>query len=597
MKSFRKALAFLLSAAMSVCVFTGCGDKTENDGEQNSTGESTVSTGESQKEESNKELKLVKEDQVYRFSSGSDVTGLNPITNTTQPDNGLQHLILETLVADVADENDVSTIKPCMAESWDISDDGKVYTFHIRQNAKWSDGVDFTADDIVYTYQVMANPESAATNAWYFDGVIENFKEAHYSGAENGDGTVNPEVAPEEIGVKAIDAKTLEITLIKPTPYFLGLIALPKPIRKDLYEKYGSEYGSSVDKVATNGMFNLVKWDQDIQMDLEKNPTYWDVENVKLERIERKIIKESSTHAQSLLNGDIDVGSSRDPKWINMLDETKSFRTIHLVGSSTEFYTFNCDNKYLKNAKVRQAFSLAIDREKLVEEIWEGKAEPIYSMMSPVTGYNGKFYYDVANHENEAVKTLATENPDPKALLIEGLKELGLDPDPSKVTLSLVSRGTTEFSKKSAEWQKQNIESILGITLEIDLIEWNIMWDRVDAGDYDVATAGWTPDYNDPYGLLSIYHPVNGYFSAKATNWKGEDADKFAKLLDDSELETDPDKRLEMLVEAEKILVGSSAVIAPTTVGSNNSYLANYVKGYHANSVSYVDYSKIYIEK
>ncbi|MEG0895088.1 MAG: peptide ABC transporter substrate-binding protein, partial [Oscillospiraceae bacterium] len=526
MKLFRKTLALLLAAAMSVCVFTGCGDKTE--GEKTSSGDATVSTGDTgdtSKEDSGN-LELVKEDQVFIYSEMSDAVGLNPILNSTGPDNGAQTKMIEGLVVAVADENGAGVIKGSMAEKWDMNEDGTVYTFHIRDNAKWSDGVDFTADDFVYTLRLMADPVVACTNAWLFDGIIKDFGAALYSGMDDGEGGTNPVVAPDAIGVKAIDAKTVEITLEKPTPYFLELLAGAKPVRQDLYEKYGAEYGSSLDKVAMNGMFLLEQWDQKLQMTFVKNPTYWNAENVKLEKIVVKIIEDPATDAQSLLNGDIDLSGSKDPKWIQMFEDSGKFNKVPYIAFNPEWYIFNAANKYLKNTKVRQALSLSIDRERFVSELREGKAVPLYSLHTPVMGYDGQFFQDYIGGRNQFVKQMMDENPDPKALLIEGLKELGLDPDPSKVTITLVSRGTSEFSKKAGEWMKQEVESKLGINLEIDMIEWNIMWDRVKVGEYEIATAGFGPYYNDPYGLLCLFDPVNGYFNSSKTGWTGPDADK-----------------------------------------------------------------------
>lgn len=578
MRNFSKITAVLLAAMITMTALSGCGgDKPAN---SSSTGTSTsvsTSTGSSEAPDKNTAEK------VYTFSSASAVIGLNPIINTTGPDNGAQDFFLETLVADVADENNVSIIKPSMASSWDVSEDGTVYTFHIRPEAKWSDGVDFTAHDLVYTYQMMATPDVASTNAWLFDGIIKNYGDALYAKGKN----------PDEIGVKAIDDKTLEITLEKATPYFLELLSGAKPIRKDLYEKFGGEYGSAFDKVAMNGMYTIESWDQNVQMTLVKNPNYWDAANVKINKINRKVITEKATNAQAFLSGEIDILSTKDPDWVSIIEADDRFIKIESVDNSPEFYSFNCANKYFKNPKIRLAFSLAIDRPKMINDLMDAAGEPLYSMMpsvSGVAGIDGKLYSEVVNNENQIMQTMATKYPDPKALLIEGLKEEGLDPDPAKVDVTLLSRGTGEFSKKMAEWMVQEYREKLGIELKIDVIEWNIMWDRLDAGDYDIVTAGWGPYYNDPYGLLSLYDPVDGYFNAKKTGWTGDDADKFHELLVQSETMTDYTERAKVLLEAEKLLVGTG-VIAPTYAGEYATYVNKRVTGYHTNPHSAVDYS------
>ena len=183
--------------------------------------------------------------------------------------------------------------------------------------------------------------------------------------------------------------------------------------------------------------------------------------------------------------------------------------------------------------------------------------------------------------------------PDPKELLIEGLKEEGFDPDPSKMEVRLATRGTGEYSKKAAEWFLQEWEEKLGVRITIDMMEWNIMWDKVDQGDYDICTSGWGPYYNDPNALLEIYHPTDGYFNSTKSGWTGPDAEKFAELLEQASLSPDNQERAELLLEAEKLLVGTG-VIAPTYVGTANTFLAKYVKGFYTNPHAQLDYTKIY---
>ena len=254
----KRYIALLLVLVLSLGMLTGCG------GEK--APKETGKTEEGTTEEVKKEDSKLAEEQKFIFSDGSVVIGLNPILNTTGPDNGAHNIILETLVRKVAKEDGSVAYDPGVAEKWDISEDGKTYTFYIRDNAKWNDGVPVTANDFEYTFKKMATPEVGSTNAWLFDGVIENFAEALYNDGEN------PEYnkKPEEIGVKAVDEKTLEFKLARPFPSFIELLDGAKPIREDVYEKWGDQYGSSIDKVVTNGPFNITKWDQNTEMIFEK---------------------------------------------------------------------------------------------------------------------------------------------------------------------------------------------------------------------------------------------------------------------------------------------------------------------------------------
>lgn len=576
MKKARKFIALLMALILCLGALVGCSSNTEK-----ASGEKTPTEGEAVKDDV---------EQVFTFHELSPVTGLNPILNTTGPDNGLHHIILETLVADVADENGKSVLKPAAAKDWKISDDGTVYTFNIREDAVWNDGVPVKAQDFVYTYQMMATPSVGSTNAWLFEGIILNFSEALYNDGK--DPKYNKK--PEDIGVKAINDKTIEFTLVKPCAYFLDLLDGAKPIRQDKYEEWGEEYGSSLDKVVTNGPFTVQSWDANTQMTLVKNEKYWDAKNVKLTKIVRKVIQDPATAAQALISGDVDLVSTKDPDWQKLIKEDGKFEMIATPGNGPEFYGFNCANKYFKNSKIRLAFALGYDRQKFVDDLRHGVDVPIYTMIPEGTNVGDKLYSERINGKNQIIKALQEKYPNPKDLLIEGLKEEGLDPDPAKMEVKLASRGTNEFSKKSGEWMLQQWKENLGVTITIDMMEWNIMWDKVDAGDYDIATAGWGPYYNDPNGLLSVYEPVNGYFDSKKSGWTGPDAEKYTELLTKADNSTDQQERAELLLQAEELIVGTG-VISPTYVNTDIAFLAKKVKGYHVNPHSQLDYTKIYI--
>lgn len=525
-------------------------------------------------------------EQIFRFSTLDEPTGLNPILNTTEPDYSVQRLIFESLISYVSDEDGVATIKPGVAEDWEPNEDGTVYTFNIREDAVWEDDVPVKADDFVFTFVQMATPEVGSTNAWLFDDVILNFTEAHYDEGKE----------PEDIGVKAIDEKTLEFTLTSPCSYFVQLLDRAKPMRQDKYEEWGEEYGSSVEKTLTNGIFSLENWEPNVKMNFVKNESYWDVENVKLEKIDRFVVEEPSASMQSLLSGDIDFVITNDPDWQGKIEEEgDKFRKISTVGNGPEFYGFNCSNKYFKNPKIRLAFSLALDRERYNEELNHGASSPLYSLVPEVINCGEELYVDLIDEDLNVLKDLAEQYPNPKDLLIEGLKEEGLDPDPANMEINYATRGTAEYSKKSAEWLLQEWRENLGVEITIDMMEWNIMWDKVDEGDYDICTSGWSPDYNDPNTLLNIYDPVNGYFDSSKSGWTGKDADKYHELMESASLSTDDKERADFFYEAEKILVGTGVVV-PVYTGLSTTYIANYIKGYNISPNAGVDYTKVYVE-
>ncbi|MBW4827387.1 MAG: peptide ABC transporter substrate-binding protein [Clostridiaceae bacterium] len=565
----KRIIAFIMIGVLCLGLLSGCGKDSPTGGES----------------KEGKEDKTKKE-QVFSFSTLDEPTGLNPMLNTTEPDYSVQRLFLEGLISYVSGEDGNAVVKPGIAEDWNVSDDGTVYTFKIREDAIWNDDVPVTADDFVYTFKMMATSEIGSTNAWLFDDIIFNFTEAHYDEGKK----------PEDIGVKAIDEKTIEFTLTKPCAYFVQLLDRAKPVREDKYEEWGEEYGSSKDKIITNGIFKIEEWQPNVQMIFVKNDKYWDAENVKLGKINRYIVEEPAASIQSFLTEKTDVVGTSDPDWQGEIEQLgDKFEKIEVVENNPEFYGFNCSNKYFKNPKIRLAFSMAIDREKYNEELNHGASIPIYSLIPEVINCGEKLYTDLIEEDMDILKSLQKEHKDPKKLLIEGLKEEGLDPDPSKMEIRYATRGTAEYSKKSAEWLLQEWKEKLGVNITIDMMEWNIMWDKVEEGDYDICTAGWTPDYNDPNALLDIYDPVKGYFDSAKSGWDGEDADKYHELLEKASTSNDDKERAELFFEAEKLLVGTG-VIAPTYCGKSTAYLAKHVKNYYICPNAGVDYTKIYIE-
>ena len=565
MRKRTKMLAGILAAVLVVGSLAGCGG---GDDKKSSGSDGAKSSG---------------AEKVFNYSTNSVVIGLNPIMNTTQPDNEAHNLICDPLVRDVAAKDNTNESIPAAAESWEVSEDGLTWTFKIHENAKWSDGEPLTANDFEYTLKLMADPNTAAVNAWLFDGVIENFGEALYNNGKT----------PDEIGVKAVDDKTLEIKLVHPASYFIELAGGIYPVRQDKYEEWGDKYGSSADKIICSGPFKVESWDQNTELVCVKNENYWDAENVKLDKVVQKVIQETSTAVQAFINGEIDVIGTSDSNWIKTVEAADMSNTSTVPDEAPEFLMFNVKNQYLSNAKIRQAISAAIDREALVEAIWDGRGIPLYSVMPDTMKVGEEIYTELVDGKNYFVKDL--QEQDPKALLEEGMKELGIS-DPSEITVNYASRGTTELSKKMAEWYKQTWEEKLGITVQIDMMEWNIMWDKIDAGDYDIACGGWGPYYNEPSAVLTLFDPDNGYFNAEKTGWDNEDSKKFKELCESAKFVVDDTEKAEIYLQAEELLV-KNALIAPVFLYESPTFTAKYVKDYFVSTEGYRNWARIDVEK
>lgn len=557
----KRVLACLLAAVMTAGLLAGCGG-----GEKSGGGGSS--------------------EQVLNISTNSVVVGLNPLVNTSAPDNNAHNMIYDPLVRDRSAKDNTDEIVPAAAESWDVSEDGLTYTFHMNPDAKWSDGSKVTANDFEFTFKQMADPNTAATNAWLFDGVIVNFSEALYNNGKT----------PDEIGVKALDEETLEIQLVHPASYFLQLVAgSAYPVNQAKYEEYGSEYGTAPDKTVYNGPLKVTSWNQNTEMVLEKNDQYWGQEDMQLDKVNYKVIQESSTAVQAFINGELDVVSTSDTNWGKTITAAGDSQEMTVPSSAPDFFMFNLKNEYLSNTKIRQALSIAFDRQEMVDTLRDGMSVPIYSMMPDTMKVGDKTYTELVDGKNYFVTQMQEEYTDPKALLQEGLAELGKSTDPSQMTIRYASRGTAELSKKIGEWMKQVWEEKLGINVQIDMMEWNIMWDKIDAGDYDIACGGWGPYYNEPSALLQLFEPVNGYFNADKTGWNNEDSQKFTELLNQAKGVVDDKEKAEIYLQAEQLVVGN-ALIAPMYLEASPTYVKNHVKNYYVATNGLVDFSQVSVE-
>lgn len=581
-KAFSLILALMLVLTSAL---TGCAGQ----GGENVTTDANSGTevGENSSDESGDAGK--DEVQELVVQTRDDVLTMDPNLSSTIPDWKGSVPVYEGLTRTVTKEDGSIDILPGVAESWDISDDNLTYTFHLRKDAKWSDGVAVTAKDFEYTWRRTFDPEVAAPYAWMVQGIIKNSDEV-----------LNGELDKTELGVKAIDDYTLEIQLEKTTPFFLTFAGFPtySPVREDLIEKYmengKSTYGSSVDKIVGNGPFIMTEWESKGKMVYEPNPYYWNKDEVYLTKLTKQIIIEQNSVAQAFISNEIDVGGINSTDWNQLIDDTGLYNVETMPGVNLEFFLFNCADPVLKNEKIRLALSLAINREDYSKDIDEGKSTPDYSIIPSSTSVGKLNYEEATKGENKIIKKLA-EQYDPKELLLEGMKELGLGDDPSKLQINYMTRGTNEYSKKAAEYLKQNIESVLGINFVIDMTEWNIMYDNIEAGNYQVAQGGWTADFNDPSNFFDLFHKDKGYYGFDKIKWDGPAADKYAELIDKVNTQTDDAERVETYLEAEKVLLENGAV-APMYTDTIRNVIGKYVKGYYVNPYVYQDYVGVYIQ-
>jgi len=318
------------------------------------------------------------------------------------------------------------------------------------------------------------------------------------------------------------------------------------------------------------GPLVIKEWVHQNQVVLEKNEKYWDKEQVKLSKVNLKIIKDQNARYNSLYNGDIDSAGVTKPEWIKKFDATGKFNNIKGYDPSANYTFFNTKDKVFSNANIRKAFSLAITREDMSNVIFHGTTEAAYGWAPPSLQLGGKDFRELVGEE--PIKKLKEENPDPKALLVKGLKELGMDPDPAKLTVTILESGTDQWNRTYAEYEQQMFKKALGVNVKAEYAEWPIFQKRTHELDYQIAGAAWTGDYNDPNTFFDMWVTGAGVVN---NGWSNK---KYDELVKKAQSTMDEKQRLEAYKEAEKVLVYEDAAIAPTVYRKRNTYRAKYVK-------------------
>ncbi|MBC2580294.1 peptide ABC transporter substrate-binding protein [Clostridium sp. DJ247] len=459
-------------------------------------------------------------------------------------------------------------VKPAGAEKWDISEDGLKWTFYLRDN-QWSDGKKVTAEDYVYGIKRTLDPKVQSQYAFLLYP-IKGAKE--YNSSKN---NIGKKLSSDILGVKALDDRTLEITLESPCSYFLNLTSFKamQPQRKDLVEKYADKYGTDASTMLYCGPFIIKQWIHNNKVELVKNDNYWDSKSVKLEKVNMKIQKSDSTILNRLKNGSVDIVKVVKPEWKDKIDKSEKLNVVRIPEPATNFQFYNQKNRLFSNDKVRKAFSLAIDREEVSKTLWKGLYTPAYGWVPPSLQIDGEDFREKLNFE--PIKKLKDDYPNPKVLLVEGLKELGMYTDPSKVTVNYLQPGTDSDQKEIAEYFQNMYYRNLGVHIKIDYVDYTTYVNRIQSGDYQMSSSVWSADYNDPMTEFDLW--VTGV-NLINTGWSNKTYDSLIGEV--STLGVDKkEERFQIFKEVETILIEEDAVIAPTVYRNKQIYKHDYVKG------------------
>ncbi|MCD2400750.1 peptide ABC transporter substrate-binding protein [Borreliella bissettiae] len=477
-----------------------------------------------------------KEKIVFRVSNLSEPSSLDPQLSTDlYGSNIITNLFLGLAVKD----SQTGKYKPGLAKSWNISEDGIIYTFHLREDIVWSDGVAITAEEIKKSYLRILNKKTAAMYANLIKSTIKNAQEYF------------DETVPEsELGIKAIDSKTLEITLKSPKPYFPDMLTNTAyiPVPMHIVEKYGENWTNPENMVAS-GAYKLKERSINDKIVIEKNDKYYNAKNVEIDEV-IFYPTEGSVAYNMYINGEIDFLQGAEK---NNLEEIK-IRDDYYSGlkNGMAYIAFNTTKKPLDNLKVRQAISLAIDRETLTNVVLKGSSDPTRNLTPKFDDYSYGKNLILFDPEN-AKKLLAEAGyPDGKGFPTLKYKISG-------------GRPTT------AEFLQEQFKKILNINLEIENEEWTTFLGSRRTGNYQMSSVGWIGDYFDPLTFLdSLFTTENHFFGAYKYSNKEYDA-----LIKKSNFELDPIKRQDILRQAEEIIVEKDFPMAPLFIPKSHYLFRN----------------------
>ena len=449
-------------------------------------------------------------------------------------------------------------IAPGMAESYEISEDGTTYTFHLRE-ARWSDGVPVTAQDFADTWARMLTRQDAMDLAYLIFPI------------KNAEAINQGEMDVSELGVNVIDERTLEVTLGAAYPFMITLFASSPmyPIRSDLVEKYGNAYGNDAGTFASNGPFLMKEWAHNNKMIFEKNPDYWDADSITFDTIELMAITDPNTMKNMFDNGDtlwIDIPS---PDMMPGYENTPGFSYFNAGGVT--FIALSHKGTSEENAKITQnrnfvmALSSAIDREAFVKALYPQNA-PSTGVINPVISnqLGGKWgdIYDVTNKYHKINADLEAA----QAYIAKACEELGYASPADMPTLDYFTT-SGDLQRTVAEYFQSIWAQTLGVKIEIRQLEFTQYWENLYNQPYDIVRTGWGPDYDDPFTYLDMWNSNGGW---NKTGWIDEE---YNQLMIDANLEQDFAKRNEMFAYAEEILL-TRAPIIPIQV-SRGAYVIN----------------------
>ena len=538
----KKCDLIFLSILLATCVtLTGCGSSETNVVAGNKSG-------------------------TLYWGNGTEPQSLDPQIATGVPEHHVISAVMEGLVL-----KDRKTLepRPGVAKTWDISNDGRVYTFYLRENAKWSNGDAHTAHDYVWSWW-RALQTTLGNQYAYMLFPIKNAK--RYYDGETSDFS--------DVGVKAIDNRTLQVTLTNPTPYFLQLLDHYSlfPVHQATIEKFGraDERGtrwSYEGNLVGNGPYKLEEWKINRHITVTKNPYYWDEANVSINSIVFKPVDNAVTEERMFRAGALHVTSSIPADKIAIYQEKSAPELKITPYLGTYFYRLNINTPQLQDKRVRRALGMAIDRRQLVDNITKGGQIPAYTMTPP--GTMGYFPESTLNFDPEAAKRLLAEAGYPNG---EGFPPIE------------ILYNTNEGHRKIAVALQEMWKNYLNIDIKLLNQEWKVYLATESAGDYQISRGGWIGDYVDPNNFLDMFLCNGGN---NRTGWCNEEYDRL--ILEVAPSQSSHEQRLKIFQQAETMLLEDMPII-PVYTYTSIKLLHPSVRNFNDNILNQAMYKDLYLD-
>jgi len=533
-----KLLALLLVLNLFL---VGCGSFTDKPASSD-----TSAAGETEVQEAEK---------VLRLSFDNDIPDLNQTTTT----DTISFTILNNVEEGLFRLDGQNKPQPAMAKGVEVSEDGLTYTFTLRDDIKWSNGEPVTSKDFKYGWLRGLNPETSGSYSFIIADYVVGAQEFV-------DGTGKA----ENVKIDATDDKTLVVQIKQPTPYFVSLTAFPLyfPLNEKFINEKGENYALSAEGLVYNGPFMLTEFNPAEGVVMVKNPNYWDKDNVKVDKLDIKVIKEQGTALNLYQSGDLDMAplSSSD---VNNFKDTPEFKAY--TNFRSYYIQFNLHNEAIANKNIRKAIQLAVDPEVLTKNVLNDGSEAATGLIPTGMAGSGVTFREAQGD------LILPDIEKAKELWNKGAAELGKNPQLELLTAD------DQVSKDCGTFIQSQLKQNLGIDITLVTQPYSGRLQTMRDDKYQMVVSAWGADYNDPMTYIALWaapvKPFRGNFSNE----------RYDQLVAGAKIEVDAAKRMEMLLEAEKILMGEEAILAPLYYQGKAFALKEHVDGlvYHPYGVTW----------